>query len=116
MDRDRGNGRQIDPLEQQLEKLRDGFADRLPARLDAMENDWRSLQDNGWSREGARALHRSVHGLIGTAGSLGFSSLAKTARRLERRLVVLLEAVDAPTADASNRFTIATMPSGRLPW
>lgn len=99
MDRDRANDQQIDPLEQQLEKLRDGFADRLPARLKAMENDWRSLQDNGWSREGARALHRSVHGLIGTAGSLGFSSVAKTARRLERRLVALLEAADVPTAE-----------------
>jgi len=99
MDRDRANDQQIDPLEQQLEKLRDGFADRLPARLKAMENDWRSLQDNGWSREGARALHRSVHGLIGTAGSLGFSSVAKTARRLERRLVALLEAADIPTAE-----------------
>lgn len=99
MDSERANGRQIDPLEQQLEKLRDGFADRLPARLKAMENDWRSLQDDGWSREGARALHRSVHGLIGTAGSLGFSSVAKTARRLERRLVALLEAADTPTAE-----------------
>jgi diguanylate cyclase (GGDEF)-like protein len=99
MDRERANGRQIDPLEQQLEKLRDGFADRLPARLKAMGNEWRSLQDNGWSREGARALHRSVHGLIGTAGSLGFSSVAKTARRLERRLVALLEAADTPTAE-----------------
>jgi len=99
MNRDRANDLQIDPLEQQLEKLRDGFADRLPARLMAMENDWRSLQDNGWSREGARALHRSVHGLIGTAGSLGFSSVAKTARRLERRLVALLEAADVPTAE-----------------
>ncbi len=99
MDDERGNGRHIDPLEQQLEKLREGFADRLPSRLEAMEKEWRSLLDNGWNREGARALHRSVHGLIGTAGSLGFAAVAKTARRLERRLVALLEGAEPPTAE-----------------
>ncbi len=104
MSDDRGKGPQIDPLEQELEKLRAGFADRLPMRLQGMEDEWRALQDQGWRREGARALHRSVHGLVGTAGSLGFLSVAKTARRLERRLVALLEGAEDPTAEQQNEI------------
>ena len=45
MSDDRGKGPQIDPLEQELEKLRAGFADRLPMRLQGMEDEWRALQD-----------------------------------------------------------------------
>jgi diguanylate cyclase (GGDEF)-like protein len=89
-------------LEKELERLRTNFLDKLPGRLQALVEEWNTLQDEGWSQDGARALHRSVHGLIGTAGSLGFAKMAKTARRLERRLVALLEGARAPTSEVSS--------------
>lgn len=89
----------MERLEMELEKLRTGFAGRLPERLQGMRDEWGRLQNDGWSREGARALHRSVHGLVGTAGSLGFATVAKTARRLERRLAAILEGPDGPSSE-----------------
>ena len=82
-----------DQLEKELERLRGSFLEKLPARLQALVEEWNALQGDGWSQDGARALHRSVHGLIGTAGSLGFAKMAKTARRLERKLVAFLDHV-----------------------
>ena len=90
-----------DQLEKELERLRGSFFEKLPARLQALVEEWNALQDDGWSQDGARALHRSVHGLIGTAGSLGFAKMAKTARRLERNLVALLEGTQPPTPEVS---------------
>jgi len=88
-------------LEKELARLRGNFLEKLPAKLQALVEEWNVLQGDSWSQDGARALHRSVHGLIGTAGSLGFAKMAKTARRLERRLVALLEGTQPPTRDVS---------------
>jgi diguanylate cyclase (GGDEF)-like protein len=88
-----------DQLEKELERLRGSFLEKLPARLQALVEEWIALQGDGWSQDSARALHRSVHGLIGTAGSLGFAKMAKTARRLERKLVALLEGTQPPTPE-----------------
>jgi diguanylate cyclase (GGDEF)-like protein len=96
-DRDRHEA--SDRLEKELKRLRGNFLDKLPGRLQALVEEWNTLQGTGWSQDGARALHRSVHGLIGTAGSLGFSKMAKTARRLERRLVALLEGTQPPNRE-----------------
>lgn len=90
-----------DQLDKELERLRGSFFEKLPARLQALVEEWNALQGDGWSQDGARALHRSVHGLIGTAGSLGFAKMAKTARRLERNLVALLEGGQPPTTEMS---------------
>jgi diguanylate cyclase (GGDEF)-like protein len=90
-----------DLLEKELERLRGSFLEKLPARLQALVEEWNALQGDGWSQDGARALHRSVHGLIGTAGSLGFAKMAKTARRLERKLVAFLESTQLPTPKVS---------------
>ena len=84
-------------LEKELKRLRANFAEKVPARLQAMIEEWQALHGGGWSQDAARALHRSAHGLVGTAGSLGFDGTAKTARRLEHLLVALIEGTEAPT-------------------
>ena len=84
-------------LEKELKRLRANFIEKLPARLQAQVEEWQALQGGKWSQEAARALHRSVHGVIGTAGSLGSDGVAKTARRLEHRLVALLGGNKPPT-------------------
>jgi diguanylate cyclase (GGDEF)-like protein len=101
MEGERERRASVGQLEKELEKLRANFLEKLPARLQALVEEWHSLQGDGWSQDGARALHRSVHGLVGTAGSLGFAKMAKTARRLERRLVALLEGVQPPNRNVS---------------
>jgi chemotaxis protein histidine kinase CheA len=101
MENERESKAAADQLEKELKRLRANFLEKLPTRLQAMVEEWNALQGDGWSQDGARALHRSVHGLIGTAGSLGFAKMAKTARRLERRLVALLEGTNPPTSDVS---------------
>jgi diguanylate cyclase (GGDEF)-like protein len=102
MEADRENSAAFDHLEKELKRLRSNFIDKLPGRLQALVEEWNALQGEGWTQDGARALHRSVHGMIGTAGSLGFSKMAKTARRLERRLVALVEGMQSPTAEVSS--------------
>ena len=101
MEGERGSRAAADQLEKELERLRGNLLEKLPARLQALVEEWNAIQGDGWSQDGARALHRSVHGLIGTAGSLGFAKMAKTARRLERRLVALLEGTQPPTPEVS---------------
>jgi diguanylate cyclase (GGDEF)-like protein len=101
MEGERGSPVAADQLEKELERLRGGFLEKLPARMQALVEEWNALQGDGWSQDGARALHRSVHGLIGTAGSLSFAKMAKTARRLERKLVALLEGTQPPTPEVS---------------
>ena len=102
MEGERDSRAAADQLEKELERLRGNFLEKLPVRLQTMVEEWNALQGDGWSQDGARALHRSVHGLIGTAGSLGFAKMAKTARRLERRLVALLEGTQPPTPEVSS--------------
>jgi diguanylate cyclase (GGDEF)-like protein len=86
-------------LEQELEKLRADFAKKLPERLKALVEHWQALNDAGWDPDGVRSLHRSVHGLVGTAGSLGFTVVTKMARRLEHRLTRLLQLDSNPSDD-----------------
>jgi diguanylate cyclase (GGDEF)-like protein len=99
MEGERGSRAGADQLEKELERLRRNLLEKLPERLQALVEEWNAIQGDDWSQDGARALHRSVHGLIGTAGSLGFTKMAKTARRLERKLVALLEGTQPPTPD-----------------
>jgi diguanylate cyclase (GGDEF)-like protein len=101
MEGERGSRAGADQLEKELKRLRGNLLEKLPARLQALVEEWNAIQGDGWSQDGARALHRSVHGLIGTAGSLGFAKMSKTARRLERRLVALLEGSHPPTPEVS---------------
>ena len=102
MEGDRENRAAAELLEKELDRLRANFLDKLPTRIQALVEEWNALLGKGWNQDGARALHRSVHGLIGTAGSLGFVKMAKSSRRLERRLVALLEGTQAPSSEISS--------------
>ena len=86
-------------LEMGLAKLREGFADRLPERVEDLTGQWEQARRGGWSDDDLRALRRSAHGLMGTAGSLGFTSVAGVAHQLERLFVDLLDRDEPPTPD-----------------
>ena len=84
-------------LEMGLAKLREGFADRLPERIGVLTGWWEQARKGGWSHDDLRGLRRSAHGLMGTAGSLGFTAVAEVAHQLERRFVDILEHNAPPT-------------------
>ena len=85
-------------LQLELERLRDKFAAGFPQRFETIRESWSGLLGGVWDIESARSFHRTVHGLVGTAGSLGFGAVARSARLLERVLVPLLEGEDGPDA------------------
>jgi diguanylate cyclase (GGDEF)-like protein len=86
-------------LERGLAKLRETFVDRLPERVGELTGRWKKARDTDWPVDDVRSLRRSAHGLMGTAGSLGFTEVAEVAHRLERRLVDVLEGEGSPTKE-----------------
>ncbi len=102
-------------LQAELERLRSGFLERFPERLRNLRSEWAALCDD-WDEEQARALHRAIHGLVGTSGSMGLPAVSAAARRLERWLVELLESGGPPDEAACVRAvelfeTLADSPS-----
>ncbi|MGD9252878.1 MAG: diguanylate cyclase [Holophagae bacterium] len=102
---DEGQADPRDRLDDELQRLRSNFADKLPLRLEEMTAQWLDLFVGPWSEEEARGLHRKLHGLIGTAGSLGFPAVARTTRKLEQRLLSILD-TKAPPTDHENRAVL----------
>ena len=92
-----------DRLEHELEALRRGFSDRLPGRLARMSEEWTRLRVSEWPEADARAFHRSIHGLAGTAGSLGFAAVGDLVREAEQVVDGLLRVGRAPTAAEHDR-------------
>ncbi len=94
-----GDGRGVDRdrLEAEINRLRSNFSARLPDRLESLVVTWQELFGGRWEPGLARDLHRSLHGLIGTAGSLGFPTVSRAARRLEQLLLSIIEAGVPPT-------------------
>ncbi len=72
-----------DRLEQQLAKLRESFAARLPGRVQEIASAWNSIAENGWNAENAKRFHRLIHSLAGAAATFGFATLSQSARQLE---------------------------------
>lgn len=72
-------------FEEQLNKLRAQYATQLPDKIQAIINDWQSLNAQ-WNSEVVTQLHRNVHSLIGTSGTFGFTAMSQQARRLETAL------------------------------
>jgi diguanylate cyclase (GGDEF)-like protein len=76
-------------FELHLEKLKGEYKDQLPAKIEAIAVDWKTLCE-AWQPELMVILHRNVHSLIGTSGTFGFTDISKTARELEEQLKPLL--------------------------
>ena len=55
----------------------------LPARLELIDGHWQSLKDKPWDWNTVAELHRSVHGLVGSSGTLGLREVSVIARDLE---------------------------------
>ena len=94
-------------LLRELRALRASFLERLPARLGDVAARWRQLLDGTPSPAAVRELLTQVHGLAGTAGSLGMAGLSQAARRMEAVLGELAESGSPPGAADRERMASA---------
>ena len=79
----------MEGFEQELQALKDSYADQLPQKLAEIDALWATLVDDGWDEETFKTLHRMVHSMAGSAQVFGFTAMGKSARELE----MLLKAV-----------------------
>jgi len=88
------NAQQIN-FQAQLQKLRQTYAATLPVKLDAIEEQRRTL-DDGWDLEVLAILHRQVHSLAGSGGTFGYVQLGLQAREIEIELKAWLHDSQRP--------------------
>jgi len=81
----------MEGFEQELQALKDSYAEQVPEKLAQIDELWASLVEQGWDDETFKTLHRMVHSMAGSAPVFGFSTMGKSARELE----MLLKAVSA---------------------
>lgn len=86
-----------------LQALRDAWAADLPAKLAAIEAQWRAWRTETPSCAPPEELHRMVHGLIGAAGSFGAMELSRQARGIERLIDRWRAEKSEPAAEALAR-------------
>lgn len=70
-----------------LEKLREGFLDELPARIDKVEDEVMASKGADTYDE----LFRMVHSLKGSAGSYNFHEITKVAHSMEDVMLMLMQ-------------------------
>lgn len=84
----------VDPEKQaillrKLELLREGFIAQLPARMEAIADEWKGFLDSG-DHQHLVTVHRLVHSLTGTAGTFGLQVLSEFSRDIERQLKAMV--------------------------
>jgi diguanylate cyclase (GGDEF)-like protein len=94
-------------LEEQLRAIREGFAQDLPRRLQAIESSWLSLTTSGWNTETLGEVHRLVHNLTGAGKTFGFGDISETARAFEVLLKAAKATPDQPGATAMTELETA---------
>jgi len=95
-----------DALEAGLLELREKFVARFPQRLEDITAALKRAEAGGWSNDDLRSLHRSTHGLMGTAGSLGFHEVAAVAHQIVNEFVAYLDRGTTPTAEDISRLSL----------
>jgi diguanylate cyclase (GGDEF)-like protein len=73
-------------LEQQLEALRNVYAQELPGRIEELEALWKRMEARRRDHHTLQALTQRAHQLAGSGATFGFTALSDAARALERRL------------------------------
>jgi len=74
-------------ISEMLDKLREGFLEDLPVRINKIESEIMSSQDTDAYDE----LFRMVHSLKGSAGSYNFHELTKIAHNMEDVMLFLMQ-------------------------
>lgn len=89
------------PLARQiLETLRQGFVERLPQRLQAIEQCWADCRAGTADLPALREGVRLAHSLGGSAQTFGFAAVGEAAARLEAALALWLARQQLPDPEA----------------
>lgn len=81
------------------------FQSELPARLDALRQQWQALHEQ-WSLEQLDELHRSAHNLAGAGATFGYDEITARARALDRHLKLLLQQQQQPGAAVGSEISL----------
>ncbi len=76
----------IGEAQERLQVLAKRYADELPQKIAEMDRLYQALISNGWSQVEGETLHRMLHSMAGTAGTMGFPQVGRIARSLEQIL------------------------------
>jgi diguanylate cyclase (GGDEF)-like protein len=88
-----------DTVRERLETLSEGYAAKLPGKVQLIEEMCQRLLRGPWDARGATDAHREAHNLAGFGATFGFPALGERARSLEQYLRALQEAGVPPTDD-----------------
>lgn len=86
-----------DYLHNRLQVLRDDYAARLPGKIAGIEALWEALVQAPENGETLDVLYRTVHSLVGTSATFGFSEVSTVARAMEYAITHLQNSKAPPT-------------------
>jgi diguanylate cyclase (GGDEF)-like protein len=86
-------------LQEQLDVLRQTYAEQLPAKIGLIEETAAQLLQGSWNEQASATLHRLSHNLAGYGATFGFPAVGVAARTLEVYLRTLTEAKAPPTQE-----------------
>jgi len=78
------------PVQEQLNVLRQGYAQQLPEKVREIEVVWKFLLEQ-WNQDSLKTLHRLTHNLNGTSATFGFAAVRNLASTLETLLKSIAE-------------------------
>jgi len=78
------------PVQEQLNVLRQGYAQQLPEKVREIEVVWKLLLEQ-WNQDALKTLHRLTHNLNGTSATFGFAAVRNLASTLETLLKSITE-------------------------
>jgi diguanylate cyclase (GGDEF)-like protein len=86
-------------LQEQLDVLRQTYAEQLLAKIELIEESCARLLQGPWEEQASATLHRLAHNLAGYGATFGFPAVGVAARALEVYLRALTEAGTPPTEE-----------------
>jgi len=89
-------GRPVDTVQAQLDKLRKKYGRELPEKVARVEAAFAQLLGAPWEEQPCKDAYRQIHSLAGSSGTYGFMEFAKIARAVETLLKQCLESRSIP--------------------
>lgn len=91
-------------LDDELEALRNKFAEGLPERIEVIEQAWRAVETEDWSGDALMPLFRAAHSLAGAGATFGFPEVGAEARRLADEVMIYLRGAQPKAPDGPERI------------
>lgn len=93
-----------DDLPEQINALRERYAEKFPKRIKEIEETWNTL-DNNWNKEAFKGLYHLFHKLAGSSRTFGFTTVANAVQPLEILLKSIIERNTPLTAEEQTQIS-----------